>query len=672
MFRVWRMMKLTLPRKLQNWCKTYPDALAALLCAILTLLGWLALSSGWLGGGIWMLLAAYIIGGYEPTREGVTTLSEERELDVDLLMIVAALGAAILGFWQQDYYLLVDGAVLILIFASSGALETIALHRTERNIRSLMQLTPDTARVVQQGREQIQATEELQIGDRILVKPGELFPTDGIIHEGCSTINQAPITGESFPVEKGTGDEVFAGTINGQGALTVELHKPPESSLIQRVIRLVEQAQTNQPPSQQFLEQFERGYAKIVVLMGLGLATIPPLWLGWDWETTIYRALIFLVVASPCALMAAIMPTLLSGIAKGARQGILFKDGAQLESMGDISAIAFDKTGTLTLGQLNVSTIIPAAGYSKTEVLQVAASLEDYSEHPLAQAILQTAQAENISLLPATGVQAKVGQGITGYLQEQQVTLGNRKHLDKSWGEQPRTLIASQDSPQHNSGGGSVITPLKRDSSLSTQSQHLETQGQTVIWVARKQQILGLIAVSDQIRPQAAPLLATLKQMGIKTTVMLTGDNAATAQTVAQTVGVDVVYSDLLPEDKVQVVQQLQQKYSTVAMVGDGINDAPALAQANLGITMGGAGSDMALETADIVLMANRLEKLPQAIRIGQKSKRIIRQNITLALASVVLLIIANFFGELTLPAGVLGHEGSTLLVTLNGLRLLR
>ena len=632
---------------LTNWIQNYPDAIAAGVCAALTFLGWLALNGNLLGFGIWLLLAAYVIGGFENARDGVKTLWQEWELDVDLLMIVAALGAAILGFWQQDYYLLVDGAVLILIFAISGALENIAMHRTERNIRSLMQLTPDTARILKQGKETIIPTEQLKIGDRVLVKPGEMFPTDGIIQEGFSTVNQAPITGESIPAEKQIDDEVFAGTINGNGALTVELHKSPESSLIHRVIQLVEQAKTSQPPSQKFLEQFERGYARVIVLMGVGLATLPPLLLAWDWETTIYRALIFLVVASPCALMAAIMPTLLSGIARGARTGILFKDGTQLETIGQVSAIAFDKTGTLTTGQLQVTQVVPALGTSQEELLQIAASLESYSEHPISQAILQAAQAENIPLLSAIDVQAKVGQGITGQIQGQTVIIGKKQFVF--------------DHPT-----------IELDTAFHEKSAYLEAQGYSVIWVVQAQRLLGVLAVADQVHPQAPKLLARLKAMDIATTVMLTGDQLSTAKTVAEAVGIDRVYANLLPEDKVKMIQQLQQQNHTVAMVGDGINDAPALAQASVGIAMGAIGSDVALETADIVLMADDLGKLEQAIYIGQKSQRIIKQNITLALTSIIVLIIANFFGELTLPAGVFGHEGSTLLVTLNGLRLLR
>jgi Cd2+/Zn2+-exporting ATPase len=632
----------------KHWIKTYPDAVAAALCAVLTLLGWLALRENAVGWGVWILLTAYMIGGYDSAREGLTTLWQARELDVDLLMIVAALGAAALGLWQREYFLLVDGAVLILIFAISGALENVALHRTERNIRSLMQLAPDTARLWQQGQTQTVATPQLRVGDRILIKPGERVPTDGLVREGNSTLNQAAITGESIPTDKAAGDEVFAGTLNGSGALIVELHKPPESSLIQRVIWLVEQAKTSQPRSQQFLERFERGYARVIVSVGLLLATVPPL-LGASWESTIYRALVFLVVASPCALMAAIMPTLLSGIAKGARQGILFKDGAQLEAISQVKAIAFDKTGTLTTGILEVSDLVPATGISTEQLLQTAASLEAYSEHPIAQAVVKKAQAQEISLIPVTTMQARVGQGVSAQLAKDGVRVGKLSFVSE----------------------GTSAKAVAVDNILLQASQRLAAEGKTVLWVSLQQRVIGLIAVADQVRSQAAQLVANLEKMGIST-AMLTGDNAATAQTVAQTVAVKEIYADLLPEDKVKAIEKLQRQYSRVAMVGDGVNDAPALAQASVGIAMGATGSDVALETADIVLMGDRLEKLTQAICIGMKSQRVIRQNIVIALISICLLMIANFFGELTLPAGVLGHEGSTLLVTLNGLRFLQ
>ncbi len=644
---------LSTPR-LSQLLKEHPDAVAAAVCGILVLLGWLSLHLNWLGIGLLILPAAYVIGGYESAREGLTTLFEEKQLDVDLLMIVAALGAAGLGLWRQEYHLIVDGALLILIFAISGALEGYAMQRTERDIRSLMSLTPDTARVMLNSEEHEIPIDKLQVGDVVLVKPGELIPTDAIIAEGYSTLNEASITGESLPVEKTVGDEVFAGTINGNGALRLKVHQPPESSLIMRVIQLVKQAQTEAPPSQLFIERFERSYALVIVVTGILLAIVPPFLLNWDWETTIYRALIFLVVASPCALMAAIMPTLLSGIANGARAGILFKSGAQLEMMGKVKAIAFDKTGTLTTGKLQVVQIIPATGQSEHRVLQIAATLESYSEHPIGVAIAQAAQQQQLELLPVTNVKAEIGQGISGEIENQLVLVG-------------KTAFVQQLNVESLS-----LQPSTFDEVLKKRSQQLEAEGNTVIWVAYQGVLLGIIAIADTIRPTAATTIKHMKHLGIEQIVMLTGDNQRTADSVAQQLGIDQVYAELLPEDKVTVIRRLQQQYQTVAMVGDGINDAPALAQASVGIAMGVAGSDVALETADIVLMADRLEKLEHAISLGRRSQRIVKQNITFALSFIVLLLVTNFAGHITMPLGVIGHEGSTVIVTLSGLRLLK
>ncbi|MEG3864236.1 heavy metal translocating P-type ATPase [Microcoleus sp. Z1_B2] len=627
--------------RISQLAEEHPDALTAALCGILVILGSLALQLGWLGVAVLILPAAYVIGGYSSTREGLTTLFQERELDVDLLMIVAALGAAGLGLWRQEYHLIVDGAVLILIFAISGALEGYAMQRTERSIRSLMSLTADTARVVMYGVEREVAIDKLEIGDRILVKPGEIIPTDAIIIEGYSAIDQASITGESMPVEKTSGDEVYAGTINGVGALKLEVHKTPESSLIQRVIRLVQEAQTAAPPSQMFVEKFERGYAKLIVGLGLLLASLPPFVLGWNWEETIYRALIFLVVASPCALMASIMPALLSGIANGARQGILFKSGAQLEMIGKVRAIAFDKTGTLTTGKPEVIQIVPAAGYTETEVLQLAAALEAHSEHAIAHAIVSAAQQQQLQLSTATDVQAKIGQGIIGKVNNQIIAIGKAEFLEAT-------------------------------SELTQISLQLQAEGKTVVWVAKGEQLLGIIAVADTIRPEAAATVKHLQKLGVEHIIMLSGDNEQTAQHIARQLGIKEVYAELLPEDKVQAIKQLQTQYQTVAMVGDGINDAPALAQASVGIAMGISGSDVALETADIVLMADKLEQLAKAISLGRRAQKIVKQNIVFALSCIILLLAANFLGNITMPLGVIGHEGSTVIVTLSGLRLLR
>ena len=644
-----------------NQLKEHPDVVAAAVCGILVLLGWLSLHLNWLGLALLILPAAYVIGGYESAREGLTTLFEEKQLDVDLLMIVAALGAAGLGLWRQEYYLIVDGAILILIFAISGALEGYAMQRTERDIRSLMGLTPDVARVIVHLQEQEISIDKLQVGDEVLVKPGELIPTDAIITEGNSTLNEASITGESLPVEKTIGDAVFAGTINGNGALKLRVDQPPESSLIQRVIQLVKQAQTQAPPSQLFIERFERSYALVIVVCGLLLGTLPPLLLNWDWETTIYRALIFLVVASPCALMAAIMPTLLSGIANGARAGILFKSGAQLEMMGKVKAIAFDKTGTLTTGKLQVVQIIPATGQSESRLLQMAAAIEAYSEHPIGQAIAQFAQQKPIQLPRVTNVKAEIGYGISGEVENQLILVGKAAFV-----ENPKITVGAG---LDDSFAGKSITYSQN---LIPDAQQLEAEGKTVVWVSYAGEILGIIAIADTPRLNAAATIKRLKDLGVEQIVMLTGDNKRTAQSVAQQLAIDEVYAELLPEDKVSVIRRLQRQYQTVAMVGDGINDAPALAQASVGIAMGVAGSDVALETADIVLMADRLEKLEQAIILGRRSQRIVKQNITFALSFIVLLLVANFVGNITMPLGVIGHEGSTVLVTLSGLRMLR
>ncbi|MDZ8256922.1 heavy metal translocating P-type ATPase [Nostoc sp. ChiQUE01b] len=647
------------PQRLGQFTREHADTVAALLCGFLLFFGWFALHLGWFGLAFLLLPAAYVIGGYESAREGLTTLFKEKELDVDLLMIVAAIGAASLGLWRREYHLIIDGAILILIFAISGALEGYAMQRTERSIRSLMSLTADTARVLHQGREEEVAITQLKVGDEIVVKPGELIPTDGIILSGYSTLNQAAITGESLPVEKTVGEEVFAGTLNGYGALQIKVHKPAQSSLIQRVIRLVEQAKTQAPPSQEFIDRFEKGYAKVIVVAGILLATLPPFLWGWDWETTIYRALTFLVVASPCALMAAIMPTLLSGIANGARQGILFKNGAQLEKIGKVRAIAFDKTGTLTTGQVQVFQVFSVGEYTNDDVLIAAASVESSSEHSIGKAIVQAAG--DLDWVGAIEVQAIPGQGIVGIAQEQQVIVGNAIFVQR------------------------YVTNLPEE--LQEIVQSWEEHGKTVVWVAKNPtpnpslqagrgvgcfDVMGVIGIADEVRVEAAATISRLKKLGVEQIVMLTGDNQKTAHSVANAVGIDRVYAQLLPEEKLNVIRRLQQQYQTVAMVGDGINDAPALAQASVGIAMGVSGSDVALETADIVLMADRLEKIAVAIHLGRRSQLIVKQNIVVALSFIMLLLVGNFLGNINLPIGVIGHEGSTVLVTLSGLRLLK
>ena len=541
--------------------------------------------------------------------------------------------------------MIIDGAVLILIFAISGALEGYAMARTERSIRGLMSLTPDLARAIVSGSEQQIAIDQLQVGDILLVKPGELIPTDAIAIEGSSSINQAAITGESLPVEKTIGDEVFGGTVNGNGALKLRVHKPPASSLIQRIIALVQQAQTETPASQALIERFERGYAKVIVIVGILLATLPPFLWQWDWETTIYRALIFLVVASPCALMAAIMPTLLSGIANGARQGILFKGGSTLETIGRIKAVAFDKTGTLTTGKLAVVEIMPIEQSNPQSILQLAAAIEYSSEHPIGQAMIRAVQEQNLAVNPATEITAIPGLGIIGMLSGCKILVGKTQLMSN----EVKAKIATHQA---------LISDIA-------------ATGKTIVWVVSDDELLGAIALADTLRPEAIELVRRLKQMGIEQ-IMLTGDRHQSANEIAAQLGITQVHAELLPEDKVKLIRQLQAQYQYVAMVGDGINDAPALAAASIGIAMGVAGSDVALETADVVLMTDSLDKLETAIKLGRRTQKIINQNIAFALSFIVLLLIGNFMGGINMPLGVFGHEGSTVLVTLSGLRLLR
>ncbi|KUO71914.1 MAG: ATPase [Desulfosporosinus sp. BRH_c37] len=580
-------------------------------------------------------LLAYAIGGYQKAWEGLQTLIKEKDLDVDLLMVVAAIGAASIGYWR-------DGAILILIFSLSGALEGYTLERTNDEIKSIMKLRPEEAIVLEGNAEKRVRVEELQRGDRLLVRPGERIAADGIVREGYSSVNQASITGESIPIDKSAGDEVFAGTMNGQGALVIEMTKPAEATLLAKIIHLVQEAQSERPPSQLFMERFEGIYAKIVITGAFLIAVLPPFVLGWSWSDTIYKAMIFLVVASPCALVSSIMPAVLSGISNGARKGILFKGGAYLETIGDVSVVAFDKTGTLTEGIPRITQVVPYGNYTENEVLSIAASLESWSEHPIAKAIIRKAKEKNLNLSTASKLEAVPGFGVHGIVEGQEYRIGK---LD---------LMEGQKLPEEE-------MKIVRE---------LEKQGNTVIFVQVGKERIGVLAVQDTLRLQAKESIKRLKKMGIKV-VMLTGDSSSTAQIMGEQVGVDQVYSELLPEHKVDIIKKLGE-YGKVAMVGDGVNDAPALAVSSVGIAMGAAGTDVALETANVVLMADDISKVSYAIALGRRTTRVVKQNVAFAVAVMLLLILSNFFGNINLPLGVIGHEGSTIIVIISGLRLLR
>lgn len=599
-------------------------------------LGWITERNGL---GIWSIICfvlAYVVGGYRKAWEGMETLIKERDLDVDLLMVVAAIGAASIGYWM-------DGAVLIFIFCLSGALEDYSMEKTNQDIAAILKYRPEEAMLLRAGTEAKVKASELQKGDVVVVRPGERIPCDGMILEGISAVDQASITGESIPVDKATNDPVFAGTMNGQGALQIKVTKAANDTLLSRIIHMVQEAKNELPPSQLFIERFEGIYAKSVVGLAVMLMILPPFLFGWTWKETIYRAMIFLVVASPCALVSSIMPAMLSGISNAARKGVLFKGGVHLEQIGNVNAVAFDKTGTLTEGKPKVTDIFPVEGNSEEDLLRLAASLEHLSEHPIAKAIVEAAHRQNLTLEQAATMQAVTGMGVSGSVNGKECRIGKR----------------------------GLLLGLVLDADKIKKAKQLESEGKTVVFVELEGQFAGMIAVQDVLRTHAVEAIQQLKLMG-KHVVMLTGDAKLTAEAIGRVAGVDEIFAELMPDEKLQMIKNMTKTYGKVAMVGDGVNDAPALAAASVGIAMGAAGTDVALETANVVLMTDDILKIPYAISLGIRTSRVMKQNITFALAVILVLVISNFWGGLNLPSGVVSHEGSTLLVILSGLRLLR
>lgn len=622
-------------RSLKSWLSRHAEGVAALASGMLMLTAW---ASGSFSEpmSIALYLLAYAVGGFYKAREGLETLFKEKDLDVNLLMIVAAIGAASIGYWAE-------GAILIFIFSLSGALENYTMDKSRKDISALMDLKPETAWLVKDGEEVSVAIEQLNVGDLVLVKPGERIPADGVITSGHSAVNQSSITGESVPVDKTSGDDVFAGTLNGQGALFVEVSQPSSSSLFAKIIKLVQEAQSEKPVTQVFMDKFERIYARVIILVTLLLIALPTFLFQWTWEETFYKAMVFLVVASPCALVASIMPAMLSAVSNSARKGVLFKGGAHLENISRVKVVAFDKTGTLTHGRPVVKKVTAFQGMSEEDLLERAASVESLSEHPLAQAVVGRAKEQGIALGRPQELKAWTGFGVEASYADDVWKIGKPSWMEPAW--------------------------LSAD--IQQTIQAWEDEGNTVIVVQNSQGIAGLLAIRDSIREESKAAIARLKQLGIKA-VMLTGDQQRTAQAIADEAGIDHVYAELLPEQKVAQIEQLKKTYGHVAMVGDGVNDAPALATATVGIAMGAAGSDAALETADIVLMNDDLDKLSHSVALGRRTRRIVMQNMVFALSVITLLIVSNFTTGIALPLGVIGHEGSTILVILNGLRLLR
>lgn len=634
-----------------------PEVIAALGSGILMVAAWIVGQwSEWLS--VTLYVVSYTIGGWIKAREGIETLIKERDLDVNLLMIAAALGAASIGYWNE-------GAMLIFIFALSGALESYTMERSRKDISSLMELQPETALRIEAGEMVSVSIAKLEIGDLILVKPGELIPADGKVYRGGSSVNQSSITGESVPVDKAVGDDVFAGTLNEEGVLYIEVTQAAGATLFAKIIKLVEEAENEVPESERFIKRFESIYARVVVFVTVALIGLTTPILGWDWDTSFYKAMVFLVVASPCALVSSIMPAMLSAISNRARKGVLFKGGAHIENMARTAVVAFDKTGTLTLGSPEVTDFIAGDELMRKELLAICASVESMSKHPLAVAIVRKAAEEGIELHPAENAQSLTGWGMQAEVEGKLWKIGKSDVLDREQHEVVEGVSGA------GMGAVSVTeTPGNAPDWIAIRSK-LESEGKTVSVVLEGDTVVGMIALQDAVRPQAAAAVKRLQQLGIKV-AMLTGDRKATAQVIAKQTGVDMVFSDLLPEDKVEHVKNLREKHGHVVMVGDGVNDAPALATATVGIGMGVTGSGTALEVADAVLMNDNIEEIAGTVKVARKAQRIVKQNMMFAITVILTLIVTNFLAGVALPLGVVGHEGSTILVILNGLRLLR
>lgn len=587
------------------------------------------------GVSIGMFAVAIVVGGYGNFRKAARSLPT-LDFNMSVLMSVAVIGAALLGAWGE-------GAVVAFLYSASELLEGWTMGRARRSIRDLMDIAPKTARVETPDGPREVPVEDILVGDVMVVRPGEKLAMDGRVLSGLSAIDEASITGESVPAEKGPGDDVYAGTLNTDGALTVEVTKLVKDTTIAKIVHLVEEAQTHKAPSQAFVERFAAVYTPVVLALAGAIVIVPPLFLGAAWQPWIYRGLALLVVSCPCALVVSTPVAIVSAISNAARHGVLIKGGIHLEEMGSINAIAFDKTGTLSIGRPVVTDVLPTDTLDSDGLLVLAASLEAHSEHPLARAITEAAVARGLVTLEVSDFRALTGLGASAVVEGAPVMIGNLR------------LFAD--------------SPVLR--AVSDQLERLQSQGKTAMIVARGEHPLGIIAVADQLRRETSGAVAALKRIGIAHTIMITGDNKTTAAAIAAQAGVDEYYAELLPEDKVDRVQRLLDRYGRVAMVGDGINDAPALATATVGIAMGGAGSDTALETADVALMADDLTKLPFTMVLSKRSLFIIKQNIAFALAIKLIAVLLVFPGWLTLWLAILSDMGASLLVTLNGMRLL-
>lgn len=594
-----------------------------------------------------LYVIAYITGGYYGLQAGLASL-RELTIDVDLLMVLAALGAALVGAPFE-------GAMLLFLFSLSNVLQTYAMDRTRNAIRALMALRPAEATVQRDGETATLPIEEIRVGDLMVVKPGERLALDGRIVEGRSSLDQAAITGESIPVAKEPGDAVLAGSINERGGLLVEVTRLAQDSTLARLIKMVEEAQGQKAQTQRFIEKAEQYYALGVILMTAVAIVLPLFLLNEPFNTTFYRAMSLMVAASPCAIVISTPATVLSAIGNGARRGVLFKGGVYVERAADIKVLAFDKTGTLTEGKPRVTdvTVCDACWEGdEADLLRLVASVESKSEHPLAQAIVAAAQERGLALSEVTEFASETGLGVLATVEQRRIAVGNLRYF-ANW---------------EVDGLETAVSALDR----------FQDEGKTTVLVAdvtengRQAHILGVLAIADVLRPDVAGIIARIKKAGVERVVMLTGDNERVAAAIARQSGVDAYHAELLPQDKMRLLNELAEQYGPVAMVGDGVNDAPALAAADIGIAMGAAGTDVALETADIVLMSDDLGKIPYVIGLSRRTRQTLVQNLVFAIGVILVLIGAVLGVGLALPLSVIGHEGSTVLVSLNGLRLLR
>lgn len=614
------------------------QVLIAALSAAFLLAGWLI---GAARGGEWLSFTLYLLaavtGAHSNALKAIRSVAR-LEFNMNVLMTVAVAGAFLIGQWSE-------GAVVAFLFSISEALESYSFEKTRRSVRSLMELAPKKAIVRRAGGEMEIPVEQVRVGDLLVVRPGEKVPLDGRVAGGSSAVDQSAVTGESVPVDKAEGDGVFAGTINQHGFLEVVVTKPAADTTIARVIRLVEEAQAKKAPAQAFIDRFARYYTPAVIALAAGITVLPPLFGGYPWVPWIYRGLTLLVVACPCALVVSTPVAIVTAIGSAAGNGLLIKGGICLERAARLSVVAFDKTGTLTGGSPSVTDIVPARGVDPGELLRLAAGLEKFSAHPLAKALVGRALEEGLTLDGRVeDFTSLTGLGVAGKLAGKEVLAG---------------------APVLFEGRGFDL------SRWTEQIAALAGLGKTVTLVGVEKEIAGLIALADTPRKKSADAVRRLREAGVKRIVMLTGDNRETAGAIAGAVGITDYYAGLMPEDKVEVVREMQVKYGTVAMVGDGVNDAPALAAASLGIAMGGAGSDAALETADIVLMGDDLGRLPFALRLSRAALKVIKQNTFFALAVKLAAVLLVFPGWLTLWLAIAADMGATLLVTMNGLRLL-